>query len=171
MAVSRGHHSGATERPPAGHHRTGETLEGRTPSPRPSTELTGTHLGPCFYLGSPVQQEPHHDHVPPAGGDMQWRDAVLEGGGTGTSQAVTSSSPEQWLCTPCLCPPSLMVAAMQEGTFSLLVGCFSPRNDLKTYKDMMASLLIPAIGPSPVITTDWKKALPSSLPRERTNGN
>lgn len=58
---------------------TASLLEGRIPSPGLATELAGTHLGPCFYLGPAVQQEPHHDHVPPAGGDVQWRDAILEG--------------------------------------------------------------------------------------------
>ena len=68
---------------PAGHgeptSRSGALASG-TPSPGLAVQLAGTHLGPCFYLGPAIQQEPHHDHVPPAGGDVQWRDAVLEGG-------------------------------------------------------------------------------------------
>ena len=68
---------------PAGHREPtsrGGAPAGSTPSPGLTMQLAGTHLGPCFYLGPTVQQEPHHDHVPPAGGDVQWRDAVLEGG-------------------------------------------------------------------------------------------
>lgn len=76
----------------------GEAPEGRGPSPGPTMELAGTHLGPCFYLSPAVQQEPHHDHVAPAGGDVQWRDAVLKGR-TGTRQ--DEASRRQLLCSPC----------------------------------------------------------------------
>lgn len=58
----------------------GGALEGGAlPTLGLAVELAGTHLGPCFYLGPAVQQEPHHNHVPPAGGDVQRRDAVLVG--------------------------------------------------------------------------------------------
>lgn len=75
-------------------HHSGEALEGRTPSPGLAVEIAGTHLGPCFYLGPAVQQEPHHDHVPPAGGDVQWRDAILEGRNK-PGQAAASFSGKQ----------------------------------------------------------------------------
>lgn len=46
--------------------------------------------------------------------------------------------------------PSPTVAAMQEATFSLLLGHFSPRNDLKIYEDVTVLWVIAVIWPRPV---------------------
>lgn len=55
----------------------GETQRQTSP-PALALKAAGTYLGPGFYLSPSVQQESHHDHVPPAGGDVQWSDAILE---------------------------------------------------------------------------------------------
>lgn len=107
-------------------------LEGRTPTPGPAAELTGTHLGPCFYLGPAVQQEPHHDHVPPAGGDVQWRDAILEGEAQGPVSL-------RHLPLECSCsapharvPPALQRQQCKKPLSAYSLGHFSPKNNLKT---------------------------------------
>lgn len=128
-----------------GAHYLGGGLEGSPRSPGLAGLLAGTHLGPCFYLGPAVQQKPHHDHVPPAGSNVQRRDAVLEG-----RKGLVRACILVWEAAalrpaplwPCPSP-------RQAATRSPLLGLFSPKKDFKASKDPPASRFITASWLSP----------------------
>lgn len=49
------------------------------------------HLGLGVNLSPSVQQEPHHDHIPPSGSDVQRSDTILQG-----NQHMFSDGQGEW---------------------------------------------------------------------------
>lgn len=125
-----------TESPPPRPGPAGSTA----PSGR-AVQLAGTHLGPRLYLGPTVQQQPHHDHVPPAGGDVQRRDAALGGGADGQDAHPPGGRGS------CPAPRTRAPPPQDSSQPEPTAGLFSPKKDFQASEHRPASWFLTASWP------------------------